>query len=102
MSLREQDSVVIRADYISTVRSLSQGLSFEDKWGMIGVAPPASGLHVATAAGAAGAIVPVTGATRQTIPPAVERGAGRKKSAWSRRLSKNVVDSVEILSLIHI
>lgn len=42
-----------------TVFALVEGLSFEDRFELLGVAPHGSGLCVATAADAGGTIVPV-------------------------------------------
>ena len=75
------------------VRALLAGLSFEAESGIVGVAPLASGLCIATAVGAGGAIVPVTGTARRTIPPVVEKHVVRKKSTMSRKLAKQMVDS---------
>ena len=73
VSLGEPSSLVIGADHMHTVRSLLAELSFEDKCGIVGVAPLASGLCISTAAGEGGAIVPVTGTAPRTIPPVVEK-----------------------------
>ena len=98
VSLEEPCSLAIRVDHVHTVRSLSAGLSFEDKCGIVGVAPLASGLCKATAAGAGGAIVSVTGTARRTIPPAEDKHAGRKKSTRSRRLAQQIVDSDQMFA----
>lgn len=57
---------------MAAVRDLLEKFSFEDGFEVLGVAPRASGLCVATAAGPEGAIVPVRdGFQPGTIPPAV-------------------------------
>ena len=93
VSLGEPSSLVIGADHMHTVRSLLAELSFEDKCGIVGVAPLASGLCISTAAGEGGAIVPVTGTAPRTIPPVVEKHVFRKKHTMSRKLAKQMVDS---------
>ena len=72
VSFREPSDLAFMVDHIHTVRSLLAGLSFEDKCGIVGVALLASGLCIATAAGEGGAIVPITGTARRTVPPVVE------------------------------
>ena len=98
VSLSEPSDLAIRADHIHTVRSLLAGLSFEDKCGIVGVAPRASGLCIATAAGEGGAIVPITGTARRTVPPVVEKHVIRKKHTMSRKVAKQMVDSDAIFS----
>ena len=71
VSLGEPSSLAIRADHMHAVRALLAGLSFEAESGIVGVAPLASGLCITTAAGEGGAIVPVTGTARRTIPPVI-------------------------------
>ena len=66
-------------------------MSFEDKCSIIGVAPLESGMCVATAAGEGGAIVPITGTARRTVPPAVEKQVGRKKHTKSRKLADEIL-----------
>ena len=87
VSLSELSDLAIGADHIHTVRSLFAGLSFEDKCGIVGVAPLALGLCIATAAGEGGAIVPITGTAGRTIPPVVEKHVIRKKHTMSRKLA---------------
>ena len=87
--------LAIRADHIHTVHSLLAGLSSEDKCGIVGVAPLASGLCIPTAAGEGGAIVPITGTARRTVPPVVEKQVGREKHTMSRKLASQLVKSEE-------
>ena len=108
-SLGEPSSLAIRADYMHTVRGLLAGSSFEDKCGIVGVAPLASGLCIATAADEGGAIVPITGTAHRTIPCVVEKHVIRKKHTMSCKLAKQMLDSdamfaraLQALSLIHI
>ena len=50
---------------------------------------------IATAAGEGGAIVPITGMARRTVPPVVEKQVGWKKHTKSRKLANKLVDSEE-------
>ena len=68
-------------------------MSFEDKCGIVGVAPLASGLCIATVADEGGAIVPITGTAHRTIPRVVEKQVIRKKHTMSCKLAKQMVDS---------
>ena len=49
----------VREDMLLTVRSVLEGWSFQEKCGLLGVAPRESGLCEQTATGPGGAIVPV-------------------------------------------
>ena len=91
-------TLAVRADHLHTVRSLLAGLSFEDKCSIVGVAPLESGMCIATEAGEGGAIVPITGTARRTVPPVVEKQLGRKKHRKSRKLANKLVDSDEIFA----
>ena len=53
---------------------------------------------IATAAGEDGAIVPITGTARRTVPPVVEKQVGSKKHTKSRKLATKLVDSDEIFA----
>ena len=93
VSCREPSDLAIRADHIHTVRSLLAGLSFEDKCGIVGVAPLASGLCIAIAAGEGGTIVRITGTARRTVPPVVDKHVGRRRHTMSRKVANEMVDS---------
>ena len=92
VSFSQPSDLAIRADHIQIVRSLLPGLSFEDKCGRVGVAPLASGLCIATAAGEGGAIVPITATARRTAPAVVEKHLGRKKHTTLRKLANEMID----------
>ena len=95
VSFSVPSDLAVRADHLHTVRSLLAGLSFEDKCSIVGVAPLESGMCIATAAGEGGAIVPITGTARRTVPPAVEKQVGRKKHTKTRKLATKLVASDE-------
>lgn len=63
-----------------------EGLSFEGKCRLLGVAPRDSGMCVDTAAGVGGAIVPVGVPGSRAAKPRIAHGLGRGLTVGSRRI----------------